>query len=370
MSLDHDARYHRQTLLPGIGVEGQTRLGSMHALVVGCGALGSVIVDTLARAGVGTLTIVDRDVVEITNLQRQVLYSENDVEQGMPKAAAARRHVASVNSTVTVHAHVDDFTAGNAERFADGADIILDGLDNFETRYLLNDLAVSTGRPYVYGGAVGTTGLSLTVLPHGRHRRSEPGRIHWSDDDATPCLRCVFPEAPPPGTSPTCDTAGVLGPVVMTVAAYQATQAIKLMTGNLDTVDRSMLSLDLWTNDHHRFTISGARSDECPCCGSGDFEYLSGAATSATTSLCGRQAVQITPPPGQGAMVLDEIAARLAAHGQFVANEHLIRGTFDSVRGDEGEPVELTLFPNGRAIIKGTTEPETARAIYAKYVGS
>jgi adenylyltransferase/sulfurtransferase len=271
------ARYHRQMLLPGIGEQGQQRLRDSHALVVGCGALGTVIVDSLARAGVGTITIVDRDVVELTNLQRQILYDERDVEQGMPKALAAKAKVARINGEVNVHARVDDFSHRNAERYIPGADIILDGLDNFETRYLLNDLSVSRGIPYIYGGAVSTTGVTMAVLPSGAKRQMDStSRVEWSESQSTPCLRCVFPEAPPPGTSPTCDTAGVLGPAVAIIAAHQCVQTIKLLTGNIDAVDRSLLSLDVWTNELRRFDISGARTADCPCCGQGRFDILQG----------------------------------------------------------------------------------------------
>ena len=367
------ARYHRQMLLPGIGQAGQVHLRQSHALVVGCGALGSVIIDALARAGVGTLTIVDRDVVEITNLQRQVLYDEADVAAGMPKAEAAKAKVNRINSQVTVHAFIDDFNHRNAEQFVESADIILDGLDNFETRYLINDLAVMRGLPYIYGGAVAVTGMALAILPHSaRRQRESASAVQWTDAQSTPCLRCVFPEAPPPGISPTCDTAGVLGPVVTTIAAHQAIQALKLLTGNIDALDRSLLSIDVWANDSHRFDMSSARSAECPCCGQGRFEFFQGSGGSTTTSLCGRNAVQITPAHsnGQDHLNLGEFAQRLVAHGSFTHNAFLLRGEFNSERNGKGEPIELTLFANGRAIIKGTTEPEVARSIYAKYIGA
>ena len=380
-------RYHRQMLLPGIGPEGQERLARARALVVGCGALGSVIVDTLARAGVGALAIVDRDVVEVTNLQRQVLFNEADVAAGVPKAEAAKRAVAAINRQVRVDAHVDDFNWRNAEVLVEGAEVILDGLDNFETRYLLNDLAVKHGLPYVYGGAVGTTGVSMTVLPHpaaAGPRAPTERLVGWAADASTPCLRCVFPEAPPPGSSPTCDTAGVLGPVVNMIASHQAAQAIKLLTGNLEAVDRSLLSVDVWTNETRRFDVSEARAaGACPCCGEGSFTYLEGASTSTTISLCGRNAVQITPAAAPAAGVtatataapatvidLTTAAARLAPHGTFICNTFLLRGTLSAERGPTGDPIELTLFPNGRAIIKGTPETEMARSIYAKYVGA
>lgn len=372
-------RYHRQMLLPGIGETGQRRLRESSALLVGCGALGSSIADTLTRAGIGRLRIIDRDLVELTNLQRQVLFDERDAANGAPKAQAAAARLAAVNGEITLEPVVDDFNPRNAERLAENTDIILDGLDNFETRYLLNDLAVSRGVPYVYGGAVGVTGMSMTILPHGAHRHNDNDRaVAWTDEQATPCLRCVFPDPPPPGSSPTCDTAGVLGPVIGTVAAHQSAQAIKLLTGNVDAVDRSLLSLDMWSNTSSRFDVSGSRIEDCPCCGRGQFEFLKGGLTSATTSLCGRDAVQISPPaPGSfgspgppETLDLASIAAALGPHGSFTHNKHLLRGTFTSEKGVNGKAIELTLFPNGRAIIKGVTEPDAARTIYARYVGA
>ncbi|MHC4109220.1 MAG: ThiF family adenylyltransferase [Planctomycetota bacterium] len=363
-------RYHRQILLPGIGEAGQRRLLEAHALIVGCGALGSMIVDTLTRAGVGTLTIVDRDVVELTNLQRQVLFDETDIERAMPKAEAAKAKTSRINSQVTVHAHVDDFNYRNADRFAEGADIILDGLDNFESRYLINDVAVARGVPYIYGGAVSTTGMSMPILPHPQRRR-EPSQsaVIWSAEDATPCLRCVFPEAPPPGATATCDTAGVLGPVVSMIAAHQACQALKLLTGHLEAIDRTLLSIDAWTNEIRRVDVARARAAaDCPCCAGGEFSFLAGEGGSAATSLCGRNAVQITPPEAH-IVDFDHLAARLAPHGNFTHNRFLLRGSFNAERSQDGEPLELTLFTNGRAIVRGTTEPQVARSIYAKYVG-
>ncbi len=359
-------------LLPAIGEEGQRRLIKAHALVVGCGALGCAIIDSLARAGVGRLTIIDRDLVEITNLQRQTLFDEDDAEQGAPKAEAAKARVARINSQVTVLACVDDLNPRNAESFVDGVDIILDGLDNFESRYLLNDLAVKHGLPYIYGGAVAASGASMAILPHHGHRSgSARSAVRWTEDQSTPCLRCVFPEAPPPGASPTCDTAGVLGPIVAMVAAHQSAQTIKLLTGCIDSLDRSLLSIDAWSNETRRIDVSGARAAaDCPCCGEGDFEFLRGDAVSATTSLCGRNAVQITPAGDPGDFNLAAVRERLASHGEFTCNAFLLRGTFSSERGQEDAPLELTLFPNGRAILKGVTEPETARSIYAKYIGA
>lgn len=360
-------------LLPGIGETGQRRLGESHALIVGCGALGSAIADSLCRAGVGQLTIVDRDVVEWTNLQRQSLFDEEDVRQGMPKAEAAKARLERVNSNITINAVVTDFNATNAERYGANADLILDGLDNFETRYLLNDLAVTYGLPYVYGGAIGTTGMAMTILPHPAAQRNQQQlKIQWNEDQATACLRCLFPEAPPPGSTPTCDTAGVLGPVVNLIAAHQSAEAIKLMTGNIDAIDRTLLSVDVWNNTIRQFNVDRAADDACICCGQGHFEYLTGAAAGASTALCGRNAVQVTPSSDAMSAKLDlqSIQSRLNAHGEFTCNPFLLRGVLSAERGDNGDDVELTVFPDGRAIIKGTSEPDKARSIYAKYIGS
>ena len=364
------ARYHRQILLPGIGIEGQERLASAHVLVVGCGALGSMLADGLARAGIGTLSIVDRDVVELTNLQRQVLFDEEDVRRGTPKAAAARAKIAAINAGVSVHAYVEDFDARSAERLAEGVDLLADGLDNFETRYLVNDLAVARGLPYVYGGAVGTTGMSMPILPSAARRRPDTlaSLVSWPEESATPCLRCLFPEPPPPGTTPTCDTAGVLGAAVSLVTAHQLAQIIKLLTGNLAALDRRLVSFDLWRNDRHEIDTTAARRPQCVCCGEGTFAYLEGPATRSTTSLCGRNAIQISAPDGENGLDLAMVARRLAPFGDFRVNEYLLRGIFSGESADAG-PIELTLFTDGRAIVKGTTEPARARSIYAKYVG-
>jgi len=341
---------------------------------VGCGALGTVIADALARAGVGALTIVDRDVVELTNLQRQVLFDEADVREGRPKAVAARDMLARVNSDVEVRALVEDFNFTNAEAIARDADILLDGLDNFQTRYLLNDLSVTLARPYCYGGAVGTTGMACTFLPA---PGTNDGAVTWTEAQSTPCLRCVFPEAPPPGSTPTCDTAGVLGSVVGMVAHHQVAQAIKLLTGNIDAVDRSLVTIDAWSNEFRRLDVSRARAGDCPCCVERRFEHLPGAVGSAATSLCGRGAVQINPRLAAGRAVggspgidLRALAERLRPHGEFTVNDFLLRGALrDERRDDSDEPVELTVFADGRAIVAGTGRPEFARTIYDRYVG-
>jgi len=363
---DDLARYHRQMLLPGFGEDGQRRLRDSTVLVLGCGALGSVAADMLARAGVGQLKIVDRDFLEITNLQRQVLFDERDVAEAMPKAEAAKRKLATINSGVRVSAIVDDINHGNIERFADGADLMIDGLDNFETRYLANDVAVKHGLPYVYGGAVGTAGMALAILPH-----TQAGDAPWetgeSGSRATPCFRCLFEEAPPPGTSPTCDTVGVIGPAVAIIANYQVAEALKILTGQYDRVARTMLNLDLWSNTIMQLKVDGARrKGDCPCCKGRRFEYLDGRAGSSAASLCGRNAVQLRHRQAAGGIDLPGLAARLERHGRVTSNEFLLRAHIS----ENNKAYEITLFPDGRAIVKGTDDAATARSVYAKYVGA
>ena len=360
------ARYHRQMLLPGFGEQGQQRLLGATALLLGCGALGSAAADMLARAGVGHLRIVDRDFIELTNLQRQVLFDERDVTEGLPKAEAARRRLARINSQVEVTAIVDDVNHGNIERLADGVDVLVDGLDNFETRYLANDCAVKHGIPYVYGGAVGTAGMAYPILPH-TAAGSAPWETLPGGSRATPCLRCLFEQAPPPGESPTCDTAGVIGPVVAIIANFQAAEVLKILTGNFTRVCPTMLNIDLWANTALHLKVGRAREHgDCPCCKQRNFEFLDGKAGSSATALCGRDAVQLRHRQHQGRVDLAEVAARLRQHGPVVTNEFMVRA---EIR--EGAQVyELTLFADGRAIVKGTGEAGVARGLYARYVGS
>ena len=362
---DDPSRYHRQTLLSGFGEDGQRRLGESTAFILGCGALGSMAAELLARAGVGHLVIVDRDFVEITNLQRQVLFDERDVENAIPKAEAARRRLARINSTVRVTAIVDDLNHGNIARHASGADILVDGLDNFETRYLANDYAVKHGIPYMYGGAVGTVGAALAILPH-----TAEGDAPWERDTAgsraTPCLRCLFEEAPPPGTTPTCDTVGVLASAVTNVASFQVAETLKVLTGNFDRVCPTLLNVDLWTNTVMQLKVAGAyERGDCPCCQQGRFDYLDGRLGSGAATLCGRDAVQLTHRQDPEEFDLDRVAARLREHGKVIASRYMLRASIS----DGGNAYTLSLFPDGRAIVHGTSEPNMARSVYARYVG-
>ncbi len=347
------SRYHRQRILPDIGDEGQQRLLGAHALIVGVGALGSAVAESLCRAGVGRLTLVDRDIVEITNLQRQALYCEADL--GDAKAHAAANRLAAINSGITIDAIAEDFTQRNAQRIAESADILIDGTDNFETRYLCNDLAVSSGRPFVYGGVVGTQAMQLTVIP-----------------GVTPCLRCVFEDPPPPGSTPTCDSAGVLGPAVQIVGALQSTAAIKLLTGAHESIDRRLFTADLWLNRFSHVDL-GDRKPDCPCCGERIFDFLEGEAGAEARSLCGRNSVQIAPGDDApvGRVDLEDLASRLAPFGTFEVRDRLLRGCFNAEHTDAGDGLlEMTLFPDGRAILSGTSKVDRARSIYAKYIGA
>ncbi len=361
-------------LLEGVGEEGQRRLLAGHAVLVGCGALGCVISDHLARAGVGMITIVDRDTVELTNLQRQTLYDERDAAEGLPKAEAARRRLMQINSGITIHAIVADLNPENAEAILLSParpltcspahpltpsplhpltpSVLLDGTDNFETRYLLNDVAIRHNIPFIYGGAVGTRGMQMTVIPA-----------------RTPCLRCVFPDPPAPGTAATCDTAGVLAPAAAIVAGCQVTDAIKLLLGRADLVPPTLLEFDLWTTIRRRIDLSShPRGGDCPCCGRRNFEYLEGRRAQSAVTLCGRGATQISPG-SRSSVDLRALSGRLAPHGTFSFTDYLLRGDLARERTDRGDPISLTVFPDGRAIIRGA-DADRARSIYARYVGA
>jgi len=337
-------RYSRQILFDGIGEEGQRRLLASRAVIIGCGALGAVHIETLARAGVGALRLVDRDVVELSNLHRQILYTEADAAAGMPKAVAAARRVQAINSDVDVEGIVDDVGPLSVERLIDGADVVLDATDNFETRYVLNDAAVKHGIPWIYGAVVGGAGLTMTV---------RPGR--------TPCLRCVFETMPPPGSGPTCDTAGVAMPAVTVVASIQAAEAIKLLSGREELLHEGLWQLDVWANRFARVGLGGLRErGTCPACDDRDFEYLNERGQTAT-AMCGRGAVQVT---SARAVQLDLAALeeRLSAAGDVSRNAYLLRFR----TGD----VEMTIFPDARSIIKGVSDPAAARSLYSRYIGA
>jgi adenylyltransferase/sulfurtransferase len=338
-------RYVRQMRYPPLGDEGQRRLANSYALICGCGALGSVLANTLARAGVGHLRIVDRDFLQLNNLQRQVLYDEEDVASGLPKAVAAQNRLRRINSQIDIEAFVTDVDHTNITKLVDGVDVILDGTDNFETRFLLNDAAIKLKVPWVYGGCIGAEGQTMTVLP-----------------GETPCLRCLIKDAPPPGTTPTCDTAGILGPIVNVVASLQACEAIKILSGNRDAVSRTWNVFELWENRIRQIDLDSLRDHEdCPTCGRHEFPWLDGRRGSHTAVLCGRNAVQLTFPERQTAFSLETLAEQLAGVGKVTRNPFLLRLTVDQY--------VLTVFADGRAIINGTEDIAEARTVYAKYVG-
>jgi molybdopterin-synthase adenylyltransferase len=332
-------RYSRQILFPGIGERGQEALMRSHAAVVGSGALGTFHAAALARAGVGRLTLVDRDYVEPGNLHRQWLFEESDAAESLPKAVAAARAIGRINSSVRVRAAVADLTASNIEELLGEADLILDGTDNFETRYLLNDFAVSRAVPWIYGAAVGSYGLAMPVIP---------GR--------TACLRCVYPE-PPSGAQPTCESAGVLNVIASAVASLQVADALKILSGRADLVEPRITTLDVWDGGIRQIA-SPPRDPDCPACARREFPYLQESAR-PPVRLCGRDAVQIHE--AGRSVDLAELRARLEPLGEVRANEFVLRFV--------APPYEITVFPDGRAIVKGTADTGVARSVYARYVG-
>jgi molybdopterin/thiamine biosynthesis adenylyltransferase len=337
-------RYSRQMRFYGIAEAGQRKLVDAHVTLCGCGALGTVLANALVRAGVGHLRLIDRDFIETHNLQRQVLFDEHDVAENLPKAEAAARKLGAINSQVVVEPVVTDIDRTNIVELCRDADLILDGTDNFEVRYLINDVAVKLNKPWVYGGSIGSHGQTMTILP-----------------GKTPCLRCVFEAAPAAGEAGTCETAGVLSPIVNIVASFQVAEALKILTGHLDKLSRELIYVDVWENTLRRIKIAPLLGKvNCPCCQQRHFEWLEGEQGSQTTSLCGRNAVQVaqrTPSRLQ----FEEMAKQLQSLGDVSYNRFLLKFT--------AEGHEFTVFPDGRAIIKGTSDVDKARTLYARYIG-
>lgn len=336
-------RYSRQILFKGIGEAGQQRLLASRALIIGCGALGSAQAEALARAGVGQLRIVDRDFVEESNLQRQTMFTERDARERTPKAVACARRIAEINSDIEAEAEVADVHQGNIERLIEGCDVVLDGTDNFATRYLINDACVKHNINWIYGAAVGSYGVTMTVRPH-----------------VTPCLRCIFEETPPAASAPTCDTAGVIMPIISIVAALQVSEALKLLTNNIEGLHGSLMQFDVWRNEWRRITLQDPVSD-CPTCALGRYETLEAESGHLATVLCGRNAVQVSP---RNAVQVDlpSLAERLQASGEVIVNPYLLR-----LRAGD---YELTVFQDARAIIRGTDDVRAARSLYARYIGN
>ena len=336
-------RYSRQILFPEIGCAGQEKLIASRALIVGCGALGASHAEMLSRAGVGKLRIVDRDFVEFTNLQRQTLYSESDAEERLPKAVAAKDRIAQINSDVEVEAIVADVNNSNIESLLTGCDIVLDGTDNFQIRYLLNDACVKHNKTWIYGAAVSSYGSTMTVIP-----------------GKTPCLRCIFEDMPDAGTSPTCDTSGVIMPIITSISGVQVAEALKILVGDTDSLHRSLIQIDMWQNDWRKIKLNEPRPD-CKTCGTRNFEFLDAGEQEFSAVLCGRDAVQIAPAR-LTTLDLATLGERLSRVGAVKSNEYLVRLTVDGN--------EITIFRDGRAIVRGTDEVAAARSLYAKYVGS
>lgn len=339
-------RYIRQSRFPGIGESGQAKIKQGRALIAGCGALGSVIANTLARAGVGYLRIVDRDYLELNNLQRQVLYDEDDVKSGLPKAIAAANKLARINSEIEIEPIVADINYTNIQQYSDGMDVILDGTDNFEIRFLLNDASISFGIPWIYGGCIGADGQTMTIIP---------GR--------SPCLACLMSDGPPaPGTTATCDSAGILAPIINIIASIEATEAIKILSGNIDQVSQSLSVFEIWSNRSRQLKLDSLMGGEqvCEVCRQKRFHWLSGERGSQSAVLCGRNSVQLTFP-GES-LDLVELEAKLALLGTVKRNPFLLKAEFG--------PYQLTLFPDARAIITGTDDVATAKSVYAQYVGN
>jgi molybdopterin/thiamine biosynthesis adenylyltransferase len=336
-------RYSRQILFREIGREGQQKLIDSRVLIVGCGALGASNAEMLSRAGVGTLRIVDRDFVEFTNLQRQTLFKEEDAEQRLPKAAAAKKRIAEINSEVVVEEFVVDVNSSNIESLIKDCDLVIDGTDNFLVRYLVNDACIKNGKTWIYGAAVSSYGTTMTVIP-----------------GKTPCLRCIFEDMPDAGSSPTCDTSGVIMPIIASISAVQVTEAIKLLVGDYSSLHRSLMQIDIWSNDWHRIKL-GEPNPDCKCCGQHQYEFLDAESREFSAVLCGRNAVQIAPPrPTE--LDLAAFASRLNSAMSVKQNEYLVRFDIDGQ--------EVTVFRDARAIIKGTDDIAAARSIYARFIGT
>jgi len=336
-------RYSRQILFNPIGEEGQRKLLAARVLIVGCGALGTAHAEALCRAGVGRLRLVDRDFVELSNLQRQTMFTETDAEKRLPKAIAAANHLREINSDIEIDPHVTDVNYSNIEQLIAKCELVLDGTDNFATRYLINDACVKHETNWVYGAAVGSYGVTMTIRPR-----------------QTPCLRCVFEAAPPAASAPTCDTAGVIMPIINIVSAVQVTEALKLLTENFDDLHGSLMQFDVWKNEWRQIKLAAPHPD-CPTCGLAQFETLLPTSAETAAVLCGRDAIQISPSQPT-TINFSLLAERLRPAGEVKFNEYLLRF--------KTGPFELTVFQDARSIVRGTDQIATARSLYAKYIGN
>jgi len=331
-------RYSRQTLCRVIGEEGQKKLAGSSVVIIGCGALGTVIANALVRAGVGKVRIIDRDLIEYHNLQRQILFDEADVKNQIPKAVAAERHLKKVNSSIEIEGIVADVHYANIEELVGGFDLILDGLDNAETRFLINDVALKHGIPWIYGGAIATYGMTMNIIP-----------------GQTPCFRCVFPSVPPPGVIPTCDRAGVISPAPSIIGSFQTVEAMKILTG-AEEINRDVIYLDVWQGAFERFRPR-FRPD-CPAC-KGSYEFLQRQFGVRTTTLCGQYSVQVLDPRMEK-ISLPELAKHLKASGEVSYKENMINF---KVNGHK-----MVIFPDGRLILRNSFDEPLARELYVKYI--
>jgi molybdopterin-synthase adenylyltransferase len=347
------SRYQRQTIFPPIGVEGQERLLDATAVIVGCGATGSALANLLARAGVGRVRIIDRDFIELNNLQRQILFDEDDIAANLPKAEAAARKLRRINSQIDIEAVVADVNAGNVLDLIADATVLLDGTDNFTARFLLNDACLQLAIPWIYTGVLASYGMTATFVPDGAPAKL-PG-----DRAVTGCLRCLLGDMPAPGSAPTCDTAGIIGPVVTLLTSIAAAEALKLIIGRGD-LNRGLVHFDLWTHEYEQFGSAEKRAD-CPACGLRRFDYLNAELGTTSASLCGRNAVQVSIA---GAPHLDLVRLEQQLQpvtARIARNEFLLRARIDDY--------EFTVFPDSRAIIKGTENEDLAKVLYARFIG-
>ncbi|WP_027416848.1 ThiF family adenylyltransferase [Aneurinibacillus terranovensis] len=339
-----DTRYSRQILFTPIGQDGQSRLGKSRVAIVGMGALGTVLANHMVRSGIGYVRLIDRDFVEPSNLQRQMLYDENDATAHLPKAIAAYEKLKMINSEVEIEPVIADVIPANADALLHDVDLILDGTDNFQIRFLINDVAVKHSIPWVYGGAVAAKGMFAAIIPH-----------------KTPCLRCLFPN-PPAAGGETCDTTGVIGPVIHIVASYQAAEGLKILLQDEKHRNPNLEHFEIWRNLHTQMKISAGKNPKCPACGRGKYEFLSYTGEEdSVAAMCGRNSVQITPVKDTQ-LDLDQLAGRFSPLGKVERNKFLLR--FQT--GDH----TLVVFPNGRVVVQGTDDPAVARTLYARYIGT
>ncbi len=341
-----NSRYHKQELFGPIGTQGQARIAAARVLVCGCGALGSVVAEQLVRAGTGLVRIVDRDFVDLSNLQRQMLFDEEDVAQQMPKAIAAEKKLRRINSEIEIEGVVADVSPTTIGELADGVDVIVDGTDNFETRFLLNDYALEHGLPWVHGGCIASYGQVMAIVP-----------------GKTPCYRCVVSEPPEAGMGLTCDTAGVIGPAVNVIASLEVSLALQIITGELVTSPASLWHIDVWRGEFRKLDLSALVEEGCPACRDGRRDWLRGTRGASSAVMCGRNSVQITPG-GVVKVSLEELKQQWAGMGEVTGNAFLVR-----LQPKDVEGVSLTVFRDGRGVVQGTEDVGVAKSVYGRFVG-